>query len=175
MPVDAPETRTLIHLRTGSKICVMVATCLIAVAIYYYFVPVSVQTSSGGVFECGSAAHPPTSSFQKSVCEEVTHVDLYRTYLFAALGILTAALGCWFFGVDRTVEERPARVPRDAFDGDDDAPFRRRAAERSRRHVSTAWDDDDLEDDRPARRPRGDDDEDEVRRPRRRAVVEPED
>ena len=180
MPVDTPETRTLIHLRTGSKICVIVAVCLIAVAVYYYFVPVSVTTSSGGVFQCGSAAHPPTSTFQKNVCEDITHVDLYRTFLFAAAGVLVAALGCWFFGVDRTVEERTPRVYDDEpAEGDDDRPARRgsrrpaddeieddlprrRAASRSRRR----------DDERPSRRSRRDDDE---VRPRRRAAVDTED
>ena len=147
MPVDTPETRTLIHLRTGSKICVIVAVCLIAVAVYYYFVPVSVTTSSGGVFQCGSAAHPPTSTFQKNVCEDITHVDLYRTFLFAAAGVLVAALGCWFFGVDRTVEERTPRVYDDEpGDGDEDRPARRG----SRRHADDV--DDEIEDDLPRRR-----------------------
>lgn len=149
MPVDTPETRTLIHLRTGSKVCVLVAVCLVAAAVYFYVVPVSVRTTSGGVFECGSALHPPTSNFQQNVCSDITHVNLYRAILFAAMGVLVAALGSWFFGVDRTIEERVDRFP------DDDGPVReerrggtRRAAERRDRGSRRSEDDrdDDVDD-----------------------------
>ncbi len=133
MPVDTPETRTLIHLRTGSKVCVLVAICLVAAAVYFYFVPVSVRTSSGGVFECGSAIHPPTSNFQQNVCSGITHVNLYRAILFAAMGVLVAALGCWFFGVDRTIEERIDRFSEDEEAAEPAGPAREERRSRSRR------------------------------------------
>lgn len=118
MPADAPETRTLIHLRTGSKICVLVALCLVAVAVYFYFEPMSTRTGSGGVFVCGSAAHPATSRFQKNICENLTDLSLYRAYLFAAMGLIVAAAGVWFFGVDRTLEERrPQLDPQEEYPG----------------------------------------------------------
>lgn len=148
MADDAPETRTLIHLRTGSKICVMVALCLIAVAVYFYFVPVSVMKDSGGVFQCGSAAEPPTSTFNKNVCAGITDVNLYRTFLFAAMAVVTAALGCWFFGVDRTVEERQPRSTDDA----DDAPRRPRPRRDDRYDAADGHEDD--EDELPSRRSR---------------------
>lgn len=130
MPVDAPETRTVIHLRTGSKICVLVAIALVALAVYFYLVPVSVRTDSGAVFECGSALHPASSHFQQNICGNITDVSLYRAVLSAAVGVLIVVVGTWFFGVDRTLEERlprfddedvPAPRPRRRYDDDRDA------------------------------------------------------
>lgn len=113
------ETRTVIRLRTGTKICVLIGIALIAAGAYYYFIPVKIEGSSG-IFGCGSAAHPPSGNFQTSTCQDITHINLFRTYLLVAVGLITVALGSWMFGVDRTTEVRRARIDIDETDDADD-------------------------------------------------------
>ncbi|TWE12625.1 hypothetical protein [Rudaeicoccus suwonensis] len=116
MSAPTVETRTVIRLRNGSKICVLIAIALVAVGVYYYFLPVKI-TSANGIFGCGSAAHPPSGTFQTSTCQDLTHVNLFRTYLFVGVGIITAALGSWMFGVDRQTQVRHAVVESRQDDG----------------------------------------------------------
>lgn len=95
-------------LRVGTKVCILLALAALAAAVYFYFVPVTLRTQTGGVFVCGSAASPPTEDFPRSVCQNLTDVYLYRSYLFVAVALVVGVLGAVMFGVDRTqVERRP--------------------------------------------------------------------
>lgn len=101
-------TRSAISLRTGTKVCILLALAALAVAVYFYLVPMTVRTQTGGVFSCGSASSPPTDDFQRNVCANLTDISLFRTYLFIALALISAIVGTLFFGVDRaTVQRRP--------------------------------------------------------------------
>lgn len=101
-------TRSAISLRTGTKVCILLALAALAAAVYFYFVPMTVRTQTGGVFSCGSASSPPTEDFQRNVCENLTDISLFRAYLFLALALISAVVGTLLFGVDRsTVQRRP--------------------------------------------------------------------
>lgn len=100
--LDEVETRTVLALRTGTKICALIAVAFIAVAVYFYFIPeTSVRSTSGAVFGCGTAAHPTSGPFAEGVCWRITDVNKYRAIAAAAVGVLTLSIGAALFGVDR--------------------------------------------------------------------------
>lgn len=106
MASEHDDTRTVSSLRNGTKICLLVAIPFIVAAVYYYFAPAITHKSDGGVFNCGSAASPPTDQFPKNVCSNITDINLYRAYALAAAGILIGLLGFVLFGADRHVQTR---------------------------------------------------------------------
>lgn len=124
--MDDVETRTVMTLRTGSKICVLVGLAFIVLSVYFLFVPITgVRTSSGGVFGCGTALSPAGGSFAHGVCGDVAAADRYRAYAALAVGLVTIVAGVLMFGVDRREEQR--RLPRDHRDLEsDDASSQRR-------------------------------------------------
>lgn len=107
-PVSPVATRSAVTLRIGSKVCILVALVALAAAVYFYFVPSTLRTQTGGVFDCGSPGHPIDNGFAQNVCLNVTDVDRYRSYLLLAVGLIVGILGTVLFGVDRRqVERRP--------------------------------------------------------------------
>jgi hypothetical protein len=101
---DAPESRHTLNLRTGTKLYITAALLLLIAAAYFYFVPVHLTTKDGGAFGCGSAGNPPTEDFAKSICLDVTSVNLYKAYALAGAAVLMGILGYVFFGTDRVKE-----------------------------------------------------------------------
>lgn len=116
MPHEAYESRPVTTLRTGSKIAVLIGVSLIALAIYFFFVPLSVPSQNGGVFGCGTASNPPTSGWGKGACQGIPDEAKYRAILCLVLGILIPALGLALFGVDKRQEHRPVRTAREDFE-----------------------------------------------------------
>lgn len=112
MPDDFTESRTTINLRTGSKICVLLAIPVVVLAAYWFWVPILIPTADGGMFGCGSAASPPTEAFPKGVCQNIADVNLYRALAALAAAVIVGGLGVTLFGVDRRTEVR-------RFDADD--------------------------------------------------------
>lgn len=107
-PAPPVASRTAFSLRTGTKVCILLALTAVAVAVYFYVVPMTVRTQTGAVFSCGSASSPPSEDFQRNVCENLTDISLFRSYLFLALAVISAVVGTLLFGVDRsTVQRRP--------------------------------------------------------------------
>ncbi|WP_265446781.1 hypothetical protein [Flexivirga meconopsidis] len=147
------ETRTVLSLRTGTKICVLIALGFVVAAVYFYFVPVtSVRTQSGSVFGCGSASSPMTGGFAEGACGKITDVYKYRAIACIVLALLTAIVGGLLFGADRRQETRAVRTDVDRHDDRHDEGDRDRDGERS---DSRATGDRDQDDDRP-RYDRGD-------------------
>lgn len=71
----------------------IIAALMIVGAIYYYFVPVNVNTQNGA-FGCGTAANPPSpenDGFQYGPCQETAIVNLYRSIALIAGAIVLAA------------------------------------------------------------------------------------
>lgn len=119
-------SRSAISLRTGTKVCILLALAALAVAVYFYLVPMTVRTQTGAVFSCGSASSPPNEDFQRNVCANITDISLFRTYLFVALAVISAVVGTVLFGVDRsTVQRRPRGYI------SEDGQFRAAAADQS--------------------------------------------
>jgi Na+/proline symporter len=113
--MDDVETRTVMSLRTGTKICVLIGLAFIVLAVYFFVVPItSVRTTSGAVFGCGSAMSPAHGSFADGVCWRIADANRYRAYAALAIGIVTIIAGVLLFGVDRREEQR--RLPRDHHD-----------------------------------------------------------
>ncbi|PWJ25282.1 hypothetical protein ATK17_1397 [Branchiibius hedensis] len=102
-------TRTAVSLRTGSKVCILLALAALAVAVYFYAVPMSVRTQTGAVFSCGSASSPPDQEFQRNVCANLTDIGLFRAYLFVALALISAVVGVLLFGIERRAVPRRSR------------------------------------------------------------------
>lgn len=101
-------TRNAVSLRTGSKVCLLLALVALAAAAYFYFSPSTLRTQTGGVFGCGSPGSPVDGDFARSVCQNITDIDLHRSYLMLAVALIVGVLGCALFGVDRRqVERRP--------------------------------------------------------------------
>ncbi len=126
------ETRTVLSLRTGSKIALLAALPFLGYALYNYLTPLWVP-STNGVFGCGSAHNPPTSDWAKGVCQGVPDAALYRAMISAGVGLLLAVLGVVLFGVNRTEQTRAVREDddRDQVDGRGErrAAVERRAAD----------------------------------------------
>lgn len=106
MASEHHDTRTVTALRLGTKICLMVAVPFLVAAVYFFFAPVVMGKSGGGVFECGSASSQPSDQFQRTICGNLPQINLYRAYAAAAAAIGIAVLGFVFFGVDRVEQQR---------------------------------------------------------------------
>jgi len=173
--MDDVETRTVLTLRTGTKICVLEGLAFIVLAIYFFVVPItSVRTTTGAVFGCGTAMSPSHGSFADGVCWRIADANRYRAFAALAIALVTILAGGALFGVDRREEHR--RVNRGHGGGDDgqDDDRRRDGWNPERRPVR---DDVDASDERPdeteprrRRRydDRPDDDRDDERSSRRR-------
>lgn len=123
--MDDVETRTVLTLRTGTKICVLVGLAFIALAVYFFVVPItSVRTTTGAVFGCGTAMSPAHGSFADGVCWRIADTNRYRAFLTLAIGVVTIIVGALMFGFDRREEQR--QIPRDDRHRDADEPGNRR-------------------------------------------------
>lgn len=110
--MDDVETRVVLTLRTGTKICVLIGLAFIVLCVYFLFVPVTdVRTSAGGVFGCGTALSPAGGSFAHGVCGDVTDMNRYRAFAALAVGVITIIAGGAMFGVNRREEQR--KIARD--------------------------------------------------------------
>ena len=160
------DTRSVMSLRPGTRVALMVAAGFLAVAAYFYLTPTMFMGKDGGLFGCGSPMSPNSGNLGKDQCSIVEGQAANRAYLFAALAVLTAVLGALFFGSDHKAQERVDRRAR--YEDDDDAPRRSSVlAGRSERQT--------LRDEAPSRRRHEDDDEPLAERPRRRPRLGDED
>ncbi|WP_146828202.1 hypothetical protein [Aeromicrobium flavum] len=94
----------------GTKVAILAAIPFLAYGIYLLLTPITdIQTSSGAIFECGSALQPPTDDFQEAVCGTINTQYLYRSIasIVAALGI--AGVGAALFGFSHQVERAIGR------------------------------------------------------------------
>ncbi|WP_153302817.1 hypothetical protein [Aeromicrobium choanae] len=89
----------------GTKVAILAAIPFLAYGIYLLLTPITdIQTSSGAIFECGSALQPPSDKFQEGVCGPINTQYLYRALaaIIAAVGI--AGVGAALFGFSHQVE-----------------------------------------------------------------------
>lgn len=138
MASEHDDTRLVSSLRTGTRICLLLALPALLAALYYYFVPVTTSTANGGVFGCGSASNPPSEQFPKNVCQNITDINLYRAYTLGALTLLLPLLGFLLFGADKHEQRRQDLDDSGADERDErDGRGVRPGAER-RRHAAPA-------------------------------------
>lgn len=119
MSSNENDTRTVLSLTTGSKICLLVAIPLLVGAAYFLFAPISIAGSEGR-FGCQSAINPPSDAFPKNVCGSVNELYQLRAGALLVAGLLVAGVGILSFGVNRRTEERPGREDVDDTADDDD-------------------------------------------------------
>lgn len=110
------ETRSVYILSTGAKVCLLLAAMACVLAAYFYWVPITVLSSSGGTFGCQSAANPPTEDFPMNVCGDLNSVNQTRALMLMLSAALLAGLGSWLFGVERRSESRKRERPADGAD-----------------------------------------------------------
>jgi hypothetical protein len=95
------QTRTVLTVNRGAKLCLLVAALLLLFAAYLFFVPLDIQTQEGPMFNCGSAARPPTAAFPKTVCGRLSQTAQLRAGFAAGGAVVTALGGLLVFGVTR--------------------------------------------------------------------------
>ena len=111
-PYGPPSSpRPLVLLAPAAKVCLLLAALLVLLAVYFLFVPLHVDSSTGPPFECSRAVTPPTAQFATNSCGRINEV-----YQMRAGGSFLAALfvgggGMLFFGVNRRRIERKGVAP----------------------------------------------------------------
>ncbi|KNX37264.1 hypothetical protein [Luteipulveratus halotolerans] len=107
---DDHDSRTLISPRTGTKVSLLVAIPLLLAAAYFFWVPITLQSpETGSTFNCGTAASPPSSGFQKGTCGDLNKINKFRAIGLGASALLIGGLGAAMFGAERREEVRPRR------------------------------------------------------------------
>lgn len=103
--INEDDTRIPVTLRTGARICLLLAAMLVVVAGYLYWSPLGKDTPNGFTVRCGSAESPPTATLDKAACG--ARADTRRAQVLATLAgaAVLAAGGVLAFGVRR----RPRR------------------------------------------------------------------
>lgn len=120
-------------LRPGTRIAFIVASCLLAIAAYYYLTPTHFVGKDGGVFGCGSPMSPNTDGLAKGQCSILEKVSMNRALLFLAMALLTAILGYLLFSMKPSTGARRERDEiRDEDDDEDDNSFVGRGSRRGR-------------------------------------------
>lgn len=104
--------------RTGAKICSIIAVALLAVAVYFVFAPLYMQTGDGW-FGCGAVVSGPQDDFASSVCGSATSVNLAKSLLSAALAVIVGGMGWYLFGFDTEVQTQRFPVRLDEEDDDE--------------------------------------------------------
>lgn len=114
MAEPTTETRTVISPRTGTKICWLLAIPLLAAAAYFFWSPITLQSpDTGAIFNCGSAASPPSEGFQRGTCGDLSTVNSMRAMFLGGTGLLLAILGTALFGMNRRQETRQVAASHD--------------------------------------------------------------
>jgi hypothetical protein len=119
---DGPrQTRTVLTLNRGAKLCLLVAVLLLLLAAYLFIVPIEIQSREGPMFDCGSAARPPAAAFPKAVCGRLSRQGQIRAGFAAGGAVVTALGGLLVFGVARRTEyvERASARGREVVDEDE--------------------------------------------------------
>src|SRR5690606_2839494 len=89
----------------GTKVAILAAIPFLAYGIFLVLAPITeLHTTTGAVFDCGSALQPPRDPFPAGVCGKVNTQYLYEgiALMVAALGI--AAGGALMFGFHQQEE-----------------------------------------------------------------------
>lgn len=118
---NQPETRSVTSLRTGTKVALITALCLLATSVYFFVTPTHFVGKDGGLFGCGSPMSPNDSALGKAQCGILEKVSLYRALLCLAAALIIALLGFLLFGSDTSQQSRADRRPLDDEDDSDDA------------------------------------------------------
>jgi hypothetical protein len=108
--LDDSDVRSRPVPNVGTKVAILAAIPFLAYGIYLLLTPITeIQTSSGAIFDCGSALRQPTDGFQEGVCGPINTQYLYRSLasIIAALGV--AGGGAMLFGFSHHIERAISR------------------------------------------------------------------
>lgn len=95
---NAADHKADSSLSTGTRVAILVAVALLAVAIYYYTAPTMFLGKDGNPFGCGSPMSPNNSALGRGSCSVVEGQSAQKAYLFAGLAVVIGALGFFLFG-----------------------------------------------------------------------------
>lgn len=102
--VDYPTHRSVVSLRLGARIGMVIAALMLVFAGFRLFAPVDITGRGGLQFKCGSVIHPPSGSLQIATCGGA--VDRERMIaIFTGIGAVVVAAGSIYaFGTNRRRE-----------------------------------------------------------------------
>ncbi|HVQ91780.1 MAG TPA: hypothetical protein VMU51_12150 [Mycobacteriales bacterium] len=98
-------TRTVFVLNRGARLCLLLAVLMMAFAGWLLFAPIDIQSREGPMFNCGSAARPPSEVFQRNVCGRLAQGRQIETGFAAGAALITGIGGLFVFGASRRTEE----------------------------------------------------------------------
>lgn len=105
---DRLETRTVSRLTLGTKLFVLAALAVVAVAIGFLVAPNDVPTKEGQSFHCGSAVSPESGEFAEAMCSSATNQARVKGGAILLIGLILAGGGYWAFGTRR--EQQVVRI-----------------------------------------------------------------
>lgn len=112
---DDPDSGTTSSLSMGAKIAIIAAIPFILLGVYFLLAPITeLRTTSGAVFNCGSAISPSGDKWTTSICQDINQTFLYRGIASIASGVLMAAAGMFLFGSSRSGHDSSNFEPADA-------------------------------------------------------------
>ncbi len=98
------QSRTVLVVSTGARICITVALLLLLAAAYLFWSPLEKPTKEGIPFGCSSAANPPTDPFQKKVCGKINQRRQMQAGSLVVAAVIVGAGGVLTYGASRRVE-----------------------------------------------------------------------
>ena len=98
-------TRTVFVLNRGARLCLLLAALTLVFAGWLLFSPIDIQSREGPMFNCGSAARPPSELFQRNVCGRLAQGRQIETGFAAGAALIMAVGGLFVFGASRRTEE----------------------------------------------------------------------
>ncbi len=99
--------------RLGTKICMMAGALLLVVALYFALVPLRVEVSTGGTWDCGNSFSQPSKENGGGFCGKTNDIYLLRAGAFAVGALIVGIGGFLTFGADTRVEKRVRRLADD--------------------------------------------------------------
>jgi hypothetical protein len=108
-------TRTVFVLSRGARLFLLLGVLMLMFAAYLLFAPIDIQSPQGPMFNCGSAARPPTDTFQKNVCGRIDQDRQFQSAFVAGGAIITALGGLVVFGSSRRTERADSPAGRAEF------------------------------------------------------------
>jgi len=120
--LDDSDVRSRPLPNLGTKVAILAAIPFLAYGIYLLLTPITdIQTSSGAIFECGTALQPPSDDFQAGVCGPINTQYLYRSIAAIAAAVGIAGVGAMLFGFSHQVERAVGRSETGAAGSGEDA------------------------------------------------------
>lgn len=118
---DDADNPSGLGLTRGAKIAILVAIPFVLFGLYLLFAPISdLRTTSGAVFNCGSAINPASDKWHSNICGDINRNYLFKGMASVLSGLLIAGGGFFLFGSSEEENEYEAARPVTRADDDED-------------------------------------------------------